>query len=221
MYLYDKVKDKINVYETSIDNKLLKEYKKKYLNDIYTARIITNEQVIEDALFKGSVQFSSVDRIDEEGNFSYISLTNNKELIDSYLNGELDKQYPVYIKGNSGCDKGYHVKLENRDYVYLMTGGVHANNRFRSDDSILIKGVLSDLQPILYGNLEVLEYLCEYNYDQEFFNTINYKKIYELDYKQMEFADRHELAYKDINLEEKLERSNLVLSLINKAHKGE
>ena len=35
----------------------------------------------------------------------------------------------------------------------------------------------------------------------------------------MEFADRHELAYKDINLEEKFERSNLVLSLNNKRKK--
>lgn len=29
MYLYDKYNDRLNVYETSIDNKLLKEYKKK------------------------------------------------------------------------------------------------------------------------------------------------------------------------------------------------
>ena len=77
MYLYDRFKDKINVYETSVDNNLLREYKKKFLDDIFTAEINTNEETIEKCLFKGNVLFSSIDRIDEDGNFSYISLTNN------------------------------------------------------------------------------------------------------------------------------------------------
>lgn len=219
MYLYDKYNDKLNIYKTSIDNEQLKEYKKRFLNDIMTAKIHTNDQKIKETLFESNtIMFHAIDHFDKEKNTkSYIELTNNKDIIEDYLNGKLDDTYVLNIAGNPGVDKAKYSELENRDYAYLFSGG-HYFKDFETDDNILLKGPLSDLQPILYGDLLDMTYLTEWNYDKDFFKMMKYRKVKTINYKDLEYAETHELVHEDPYLETKLERSELVLKLINKAN---
>ena len=217
MYLYDKFNDKLSIYETSIDNELLKEYKKKYLKDIMTAKIHTQDEEVKNILFNSNtIMFHAIDSYNKK---SYIELTNNKDIINDYLDGKLDNTPVLNIAGNPGVSKAHYVDLDNSDYAYLLSGG-HYFHDFVTDDNILLKGTLSDLQPVLYGDLLDMEYLTKWNYDEDFFKLMKYKKIKTINYNDLEFAEQHELIHKDVDLETKLERSDLVLSMINKAHRG-
>ena len=195
--------------------------KEERMDSIRTAIIHTNDDQIKEYLFGGRVMFHAIDKFDEDKEkYSYIELTNNKEEIEKYLNGEYDQQSPLYILGNPGADKAFHVDLDNKDYTYLLTGGHYRwNHQFITDDNILLDGELADLQPLLSEDLMDLEFLTKWNYNKEFFNIMDLEKINTLDYKQMEFMAHHELMHPDINLEEKFERSKLVLSLAKKARK--
>lgn len=219
MYLYDKVRNNIDVYETSFDKQALRKFKEDRIDSIRTAIIHTNEYKVKEFLFRGQIMFNALDRFDEDKEkYSYIELTNNKEEIEKYLSGEYDHQRPLYILGNNpGVEKANYVNLEDGDYVYLLTGGHYRyDHQFITDDNILLDGELADLQPLLSEDIMNLNYLTEWDYNKEFFNIMNLKKINTLDYKQMEFMAHHELMHPDINLEEKLERSKLVLSLAKK-----
>jgi hypothetical protein len=218
MYLYDKVRNNINVYETSFDQDALRKFKEERMENIRTAIIHTNDKQIEDYLNGTQIMFHAIDHFDEDKEkYSYIELTNNKEEIENYLKGKYDNVRPFYIFGNQGADKAFHTKLDNKDYTYLLTGGHYRyHNQYVTDDNILLDGELAELQPLLSEDIMNLNYLTEWDYNKEFFNIMNLKKINTLDYKQMEFMEHHELMHPDINLEEKIERSKLVLSLAKK-----
>lgn len=184
-----------------------------------TARIHTNDEKIKDVLFESNtIMFHAIDHFDKEKNTkSYIELTNNQDIINEYLDGMLDDTFVLNIASNPGADKAFHVDLDNRDYAYLFSGG-HYYQGFVTDDNILLKGPLSDLQPILYGDLLNMTYLTEWNYDKDFFKMMKYKKVKTINYKDLEYAETHELVHEDPYLETRLERSELVLKLINKAN---
>ena len=208
MYLYDKYNGKLNIYKTSIDNEQLKEYKKQ-----------NKKKKIKETLFESNtIMFHAIDSYNKKDNTkSYIELTNNNDIIEDYLNGKLDDTYVLNIAGDPGVDKAEYSELENRDYAYLFSGG-HYFRDFETDDNILLKGPLSDLQPILYGDLLDMNYFTEWNYDKDFFKMMKYRKVKTINYNDLEYAETHELVHEDPYLETRLERSELILSLINKAN---
>lgn len=219
MFLYDKVNNKIKVYKTSFDQDALRKFKEDRMENIRTAIIHTNDDKVKEYLNGTKINFNAIDRFDEEKEkYSYIELTNNKEVIENYLKGKYDDVRPFYIFGNPGVDKAFHTKLDNTDYTYLLTGGHYRHhNQYVTDDNILLDGELSNLQPLLSKKLLNLEYLTEWDYNEDFFKMMNLELINTLDYNQLMFAAKHELVYTDIENEEKFEKSALVLSLARKA----
>ena len=163
MFLYDKVNNKIKVYKTSFDQDALRKFKEERMENIRTAIIHTNDDKVKEYLNGTQIKFNAIDHFDEEKEkYSYIELTNNKEVIENYLKGKYDNVRPFYIFGNPGVDKAFHANLDNTDYTYLLTGGHYrSHNQYVTDDNILLDGELSNLQPLLSEELMNLEYLTE------------------------------------------------------------
>ncbi len=216
MILYDKHLNYLNIYETRIDNEKLIEYRKKRLEEIKSIIIHIGEDKIEKLLFNSNIiRFGAIDRKTKDGT-NFIELTNNQNAIDDYINGKYDLVYPKYIYADiSRGGKGIYTDLINDDYTLLFPGGSRQRGEFKSDESIVLSGDLGIIQPLLIDDLLNLD-LNEDLYDLEFNNVIKYKKVRQLNNIDLEEANKYEIVRWNKDMEEKLEKSALVLSLLSK-----
>ena len=216
MILYDKHSDFLTLYETKIDKEKLIEYKKKHLEEIKSIIIHVGEDKIEKLLFNSSIiRFGAIDRKTKDGK-NFIELTNNQEAIENYINGKYDYVYPKYIYGDIPTgNKGYYTDLINDDYTLLFPGGSRPFGEFRSDESIVLSGDLGHVQPLVNNDLLNLD-LDEDLYDPEFNKVIKYKKIKQFNYSSLSEANKLGVVRWDKELDEKIEKSAKVLSLLSK-----
>lgn len=212
MILYDKYLDKLNIYETIVDKEKLIKYKKKHLEDIKTVLLHLEEEKGLKLLFSSPVlHFNALDKKTKDG-FDYIELTNDLDVLNSYINGEYDNIKPIYIIRDKYLE---NENVLNNDYTLLFPSGRY-KKLFKSDDSILLSGDLALVQPLLSNNLSNIEYLSEDTYDYEFNDVMKYKKIKSLNYSDIEYAIENGIVRRNTNFEDELEKSALVLKLISK-----
>lgn len=216
MILYDKRSNYLTIYETSIDEEKLIEYKKKHLEEIKSIIIHVGEDKIEKLLFNSSIiRFGAIDRKTKDGR-NFIELTNNKNVIDSYINGDYDSVYPKYIFADiPKGDKGRYTDLINDDYTLLLPGGTKQRGEFKFDESIILSGYLGSIQPLLGDDLLNLD-LDEDLYDFEFNNVIKYKKVRQFKYSDLADASFYGVVKWNKEIDEKVEKSQMVLKLLNK-----
>lgn len=217
MYLYDELLGKLYIYKTTIDKKKLIEYKKKHLEDIKSVLLHVKDRKTEDFLFwNDKIFFDEIDKNNEDSNeiINYIELTNKKDIIDKYINGDYDKYSPINIICDDFREKALKDDLINDDYTLLFSGGVETKDGFISNDSILLSGKLSYQQQLIYGDLNKINYIDSYLVDEELLNIINCDLYKTINYNDLKFAKELGLVSLN-NIDDKIDKSYNILKLIN------
>ena len=211
MILYDTYLDKLNIYKTIVDKEKLIKYKKKHLEEIKTVLLHIEEKDLKFLFSSPVLHFNAIDKKTKDG-FDYIELTNDLDVLNSYINGEYDNTKPIYIIRDKYLD---NENILNNDYTLLFSCDRYKKLN-KLDNSILLSGDLALVQPLLSNNLSNIEFLSEDTYDFEFNDVIKYKKIKSLNYSDIEYAIENGIVKRNTNFEDELEKSELVLKLISK-----
>ena len=217
MYLFDEMFGKLYVYDMKIDKRKLIEYKKKHLEDIKSVVLHINDRKTEDFLFwNDRLFFNEIDKLDEDTNkvINHIELTNNKVVIDKYINGGFDKYSPIYIISDDFRERALKSDLANDNYTLLFNGGVRTTNSFVSNESILLSGYLAYQQQLLYGDINKIGFLDSYLIDEEFINLIKCDLFGTISLYDLKLSQQLGISKLDSMLDEKLEKSYNILKLI-------
>jgi hypothetical protein len=150
---------------------------------------------------------------DSENN--YIEEIIDIDSLNRYINGYYDKLKPIHIIGDSGSNKHF-IDFLDFDYTLLYPKENNNKNSFLDDTSIILSGVLSNIQPLLYDELDNIEFVKEELYDKEFNKVIKYELDRSINYDDLMYAIKEGIVKPYSSIEEKLEKSEYVLRLLNK-----
>lgn len=215
MYLYKKDKaNTISIYDFVPNKTKLIELKKKYLEYIKSVIVHTTNKETKEILFTSpTIMFNALDTKEDDEKITYIEETKNDEVISKYVNGEFDSVPPVILIGDKIPHKSYYSsELNNEDSTLLFTSFSYN----RTDEGILLTGMLGEFQPLLSTdimNLEFPEFLTYKDEEViEFLKIFNCKKKCEISLKNLNFLQENNIISFNDNMEEIFDKSEEVLN---------
>ena len=226
MYLFKKNNGKsISVYSFLPDSERLKEFKRNHINEIKSVSVIVaNPNTAEILLSSPTIMFDALDRREDNGDYSFIQVSNDKEVVSKYINGDFDCILPLSIIGGAPLtDSRYCGDIKNEDATLLYESGGYNRSTLVINKAVLLRGLLDSVQPLLTGNINNLLFPDNLMFlepeSDEFFNlcTCTKEKVISLD--NLRFMEEAGLISFNDDVEETFEKSISVLDAYHRARK--
>ena len=131
-----------------------------------------------------------------------INLVNNKQIIYNYIFGLYDDINPFYITLDDTIKNNSNFNSINSVFLFedLATEGV------------FLSGVLAEIQSVVIGNVNLLDFLEKKNYDEELLSLIKIKRLKDINLDDLDLLLDENIIQYDASFESRLEKYNNLMS---------
>ena len=131
-----------------------------------------------------------------------INLVNNKQIIFNYIFGLYDDINPFYITHEDNMKNNFDFDSMNSIFLFedLATEGV------------FLSGVLAEIQSVVIGNVNLLDFFEKKNYDVELLSLIKIKRLKDINLDDLDLLLDENIIQYDASFESRLEKYNNLMS---------
>ena len=131
-----------------------------------------------------------------------INLVNNKQIIFNYIFGLYDDINPFYITHEDNMKNNFDFDSMNSIFLFedLATEGV------------FLSGVLAEIQSVVIGNVNLLDFFEKKNYDVELLSLIKIKRLKDINLDDLDLLLDDGIVQYDASFESRLRQSQILLS---------
>ena len=131
-----------------------------------------------------------------------INLVNNKQIIYNYIFGLYDDINPFYITHEDNIKNNSNFDSMNSVFLFedLATEGV------------FLSGVFAEIQSVVIGNVNLLDFLEKKNYDEELLSLIKIKRLKDINLDDLNLLLDDGVVQYDTSFESRLRQSQILLS---------
>ena len=131
-----------------------------------------------------------------------LDLSYNKQIIYNYIFGLYDDINPFYITHEDNIKNNSNFDSMNSVFLFedLATEGV------------FLSGVLAEIQSVVIGNVNLLDFLEKKNYDEELLSLIKIKRLKDINLDDLNLLLDDGVVQYDTSFESRLRQSQILLS---------
>ena len=131
-----------------------------------------------------------------------LDLSYNKQIIYNYIFGLYDDINPFYITHEDNIKNNFDFDSMNSIFLFedLATEGV------------FLSGVLAEIQSVVIGNVNLLDFLEKKNYDEELLSVIKIERLKDINLDDLDLLLDENIIQYDASFESRLGQSQILLS---------
>lgn len=135
-----------------------------------------------------------------------LDLSYNKQIIYNYLFGLYDDINPFNITLDDHINDNFD--FDSMNFIFLFEDF--------ATEGVFLSGVLAEIQSVVIGNVNLLDFLEKKNYDEELLSLIIIKRLKDINLDDLDLLLDENIIQYDASFESRLEKYNNLMSYYKK-----